>query len=240
MLEIVPETGSTSGDLIARLSAGEWVGEGHWLVADRQTEGRGRLGREWYDGKGNYMGSTLVHVGQGDPDPASLSLVAGLAVHAAVSPHVRDKSKLFLKWPNDLIVGNAKLSGILLERTGDAVIVGVGVNLVVAPDVADRETVALAELGDAPDRDKFANELAGHFAAELERWRSSGLQQAIRRWISAAHPEGTALRVVDTGGDEVDGTFAGLDETGGLRLRLANGAVRVIHAGDVFLTNLPD
>ena len=69
LIEIIAETGSTNSDMAARLTAGESVGEGRWLVTDRQTAGRGRLGRNWSDGSGNFMGSTSVRIAPGDPPP---------------------------------------------------------------------------------------------------------------------------------------------------------------------------
>lgn len=230
MIEYLAETGSTSADIAARLREGQFVPEGHWLVADRQTTGRGRQGREWFDGAGNFMGSTVVHPRFGDPDPASLALIAGLAVHQAVTAFPASAGAL-LKWPNDVMIGAAKLAGILLERVGDSVIVGIGVNLASAPALPDRETIALG----GADRNSFAADLARLFDLELDRWRSFGLAPIVRRWLAAAHPIGTALVVGEPGEDPLAGSFAGLTEDGSLQLRLADGSTRVIHAGEVRL-----
>jgi BirA family biotin operon repressor/biotin-[acetyl-CoA-carboxylase] ligase len=116
MIEAVPATGSTNADLIARLAAGERVPEGYWLVADRQTLGRGRQGRVWLDAVGNFMGSTVVHLSAQDPAPASLSFVAALAVYEAVLPRIPNPRELQLKWPNDVLLGGGKFCGLLLER----------------------------------------------------------------------------------------------------------------------------
>ena len=233
MIETLTETGSTSADLAARISGGEPVAEGHWLVADRQSAGRGRQGRVWFDGAGNFMGSTIVHLRSGDPLPHTLALVAGLACHGAVSPHVAPPASVALKWPNDAMIGPAKLAGILLERVGDRVVVGMGINLAAAPPVEGRETVALARFGPAPDRDDFAHALTTCFAAELARWRGAGLAPIISRWLAVGHPLGTPLAVTGVGTERIAGTFAGLDEEGALRLTLPDGTTRVIHAGEV-------
>ena len=233
-IEILPETGSTNGDLIARLHAGERLAEGHWLVADRQSAGRGREGRTWFDGSGNFMGSTVVRPEAGDPPAPSLAFVAGLAVWEATSHLITDPSRLTLKWPNDLMFNGAKLAGILLEGAGQAVVVGVGVNLRQAPELPDRKTVSLSEFGPAPDRDAFASSLAAAFAAECGRWRQYGLEPLLSRWQSVAHPEGTPLVVRVPGEEPVEGVFAGLAPDGALRLRVAGGATRLIYAGDVF------
>ena len=110
------------------------------------------------------MGSTVVRLSPSDPSPASFALAAGLAVYEAVVPLLADPAPLQLKWPNDLTFSGAKLAGILLEREGDALVVGIGVNLADAPDIPGRATVALAAFGPAPDRELFAGALAKAFA----------------------------------------------------------------------------
>jgi BirA family biotin operon repressor/biotin-[acetyl-CoA-carboxylase] ligase len=239
VIAFIPETGSTNADLLAALRAGERVAEGDWLVAERQTAGRGRQGREWFDGTGNFMGSTVVRLAPGDPPPASFALAVGLAVYEAVLPLLPDPAPLQLKWPNDVTYAGAKLAGILLEREGDALVVGVGVNLAQAPAITGRETIALAGVVPTPDRDLFAGALAASFATELERWRSYGLDPLARRWQAAAHPRGTALTVVPPGEAPLAGSFDGLTEDCALRLRLADGTARVMHAGDVFFAYEP-
>ena len=235
MIRYVAETGSTNADLAQRLTAGEHIAEGDWLVADRQTAGRGRQGRNWFDGQGNFMGSTAVQIMPSDPPTATLALLSGLALHEVVSALVAAPEALELKWPNDLLFHRAKLSGILLERVGDFVIVGVGVNLAQAPELPDRPTIALSLAGPPPNRNLFAERLAEQFALELERWRNFGLGPILRRWTAAATPNGTAMSVHEPDGALSNGTFAGLEEDGSLLLRLADGSVRAIHAGDVSL-----
>lgn len=234
-LEIVPETGSTSADLLGRLTAGEPVSEGHWLIADRQTGGRGRQGRVWLDAPGNFMGSTAVRLTPQEPAASSLSFVAALAVYQAVTARLATPQLVQLKWPNDVLLGGDKLAGILLERSGEFAVVGIGVNLAAAPALADRRAGTLAQTALALDRDLFARELAASFDRELDRWRQFGLDPLLSRWLAAAHPVGTPLAVHGADGAKVSGRFAGLEPDGALRLSLADGTVRVIHAGDVVL-----
>ena len=240
MIRTVPETGSTNADLLDALRGDERVAEGDWLVADRQTAGRGRHGREWFDGVGNFMGSTVVRIGPGDPAPSSLALVMGLALYEAVLSVVPDPAPLKLKWPNDLVFGTAKLAGILLEMRGETVVAGVGVNLGQAPVVEGRETIALSQLTAPPDRDTFAHSLAKSLDIELERWRTYGIEPLVRRWMSCGHALGTFLTVNAPGEDPLMGTFDGLRNDGALQLRLADGTRRVIHAGDVFFARKED
>jgi BirA family biotin operon repressor/biotin-[acetyl-CoA-carboxylase] ligase len=229
LIETVPETGSTNADLAARLRKGEPLTEGFWLVADRQTGGRGRQGRVWEDGAGNLMGSTVVRLRPGDPPQQTLAFVAGLAVLEALRPHCQG---LRLKWPNDVLLDGGKLAGILLEAEGDAVVVGIGVNLQSAPDLIGRSAACLPQ---AVDRDEFAQALAWRFADELDRWRTFNIAPLLGRWSVAGHPIGEAVTVHESGGRALSGSFAGLTAEGAMRLRLADGSVRVIHAGDVML-----
>ena len=171
----------------------------------------------------------------GDPPAATLALVAAVALQEVAAAYAPD-ADVRIKWPNDLLVGGAKLSGILLERHDDAVVIGFGVNLASHPDDTPRPATSLAAFaGSAPDVDGFLADLVDGFAGWLSRWRGDGLEPVRVRWLARAHPPGTALSVVAAGQEPIDGLFDGLDERGGLRLRLADGTSHVIQAGDIFL-----
>lgn len=231
-LRTVTETGSTNDDLAAEARAG--APEGLWLRAERQSLGRGRQGREWHSPPGNLYASTLVRLAPGDPPAATLALVAAVALHEVASAFAGGE-RVEIKWPNDLMVAGAKLSGILLERIDDAVVVGFGVNLAEHPDATSRPATSFGAIGAAPDPALFLEALAGSFARWLARWRDEGLQPVRARWLAAAHPPGTPLSTHTASGAWVEGLFDGLDESGALRLRLGDGSVQVVHAGDVFL-----
>ena len=227
-IRTVAETGSTNDDVAALAAAGE--PEGLWLRAGRQTGGRGRQGRLWSSPPGNLHASTLVRLRAGDPAAPTLALVAGVALHEAASAWAPEAG-IRIKWPNDLLAGGAKLAGILLERAGDAVVIGFGANLAHHPQGLERPVTSLAALsGSAPEPDLFAEQLAESFARWLALWRTGGVAAIRSAWLERAHPPGTALVT-----PEGEGLFEGLDESGALRLRLPHGETRLIHAGDVFL-----
>ncbi len=242
-LRHVTETGSTNADVMALAQHG--AAEGLWLRADRQTAGRGRQGRAWKSPSGNLYASTLVRVRPGDPQAATLALVAAVALDETVRVFAPDLSlpletnggrgTLAIKWPNDLLIDGAKLTGILLERSADAVVIGMGVNLAHHPEALDRPTTSLAAHGITVAPAPFVETLAEIFARWLSRWRSEGLAPIRARWIERAHPKGTALSARTGDGTVVDGLFDGLDDHGALILRLAGGGRHVMHAGDVFL-----
>jgi BirA family biotin operon repressor/biotin-[acetyl-CoA-carboxylase] ligase len=226
-IRTITETGSTNDDVA--ILARDGALEGLWLRAERQTGGRGRHGRTWISPPGNLYASTFVRVQPGDEAAPTLALVAAVALHEVVSIYA---PAAMIKWPNDLLFGGAKLAGILLERQKDAVILGFGVNLAHHPDGLDRPATSLRALGGmAPDPGPFLEILAASFTRWLARWRLEGLAPIRQAWLAAAHPIGTALSTFDG-----EGLFEGLDEDGALRLRLAGGALRVIHAGDVYLS----
>ena len=235
LIKIVAEIASTNSALLERLSQGEAPAEGHWLVADRQTAGRGRAGRVWTGGFGNFMGSTAVALRDHEALPQTLALVAGLSVHRALMSVAPELVGLALKWPNDLLVGEAKLGGILLERQRDAVVVGIGVNLAEAPDVPGRKTASLAGLGYSVSRDAFAAALTETWAEDLTAWHAGGWPMLREAWLVRSLPKGTLLGVNLSEEGHLIGGFAGLEPDGAVLLRLADGAVRAIHAGDVEL-----
>jgi len=227
-IRIVERLGSTNTALLSDATAVE----GDWLVALQQDKGKGRHGRVWESIEGNFLGSTLVQLRSDDPPAPSLALAAGLALIEAVEVETPG-APLSLKWPNDLMLGDAKLAGILLERSGDRVVVGFGVNLAGAPQIAGRKTASLS-----PTRiitpQAFAPLLAGKFAQLLSVWRSADPAQFAQAWMARAHPIGTPLEVHSGPGERIDGTFDGIEPDGAMRLR-RDGMIDIIRAGDVFL-----
>ncbi len=232
-IQTVAETGSTNADMLARAAAG--ADDGLWLRAERQNAGRGRLGRAWRSPVGNLYASRLVRLRAGDPDAATLGFVAAVALDEVLrgfAPEVAFQ----IKWPNDVLAAGAKLSGILLERSGDAVVIGMGVNLASHPQDLDRPTTSLAALtGRTVDAGMFLSDLADVFEGELLRWRREGLASILEAWHARAHPIGTPLVANLPDGSNISGVYDGLGPDGALRLRLTNGTSRAIHAGDVFI-----
>jgi BirA family biotin operon repressor/biotin-[acetyl-CoA-carboxylase] ligase len=184
-----------------------------WISALRQTAGRGRRGRVWETGAGGNLAATLLlHTDKPPGQAAQISFVAALAVTDLVRDHVHS-APAEVKWPNDVLVQGRKIAGVLVESGpapsgGQWLAVGVGVNLAEGPVVAERPATSFAAEGAAPPSPHDA-------VAE----RAHGLGQACRAHL----------------GDQViDGVAEGLEPDGALRLRLADGGVRRISAGDVF------
>ncbi len=233
MIHAVTETGSTNADMLDLARSG--AEEGFWLRAERQTSGRGRMGREWDSPAGNFYGSTIVRLRAGDPPAPTLAFVAAVAL-IEVLKTTAPLLPLMIKWPNDVMCYGKKLSGILLERADDAVVIGIGVNLAHHPEGLDRPVTSLAALGIAPPAPQgFAEGLVEHFGYWIAKWREEGLWGVLRAWEGYAHPIGTPVTVNLPDGTTATGCYNGLASDAALKLRLADGSTRAIHAGDVFL-----
>ena len=205
--------------------------EGDWLIALAQDAGRGRQGRHWVSQPGNFFGSTLVELRASDPAAQTLSLVSGLALAEAIDVAAPAQA-LMLKWPNDLLLLGKKVAGILLERNGDRVAVGIGVNLATSPELGDRKA-AMLDGNLTPQA--FAPLLAASFARLLRLWRTAAPALLIQAWLARAHPLGTRLSVHAGTNELLTGNFDGLEPDGALRLRRPDGSLVVVRAGDVEL-----
>jgi BirA family transcriptional regulator, biotin operon repressor / biotin---[acetyl-CoA-carboxylase] ligase len=226
---------STNDDVAERAQRG--ADDGFWVMADVQTSGRGRRGRVWQSPPGNLYCSTLVRQRDTDPPLQQLSFVAAVALHETLSEYC---AHIQLKWPNDLLVQGRKLSGILLEGGGGPVagrwvVIGIGINVQHFPENVDRPAISLAHLlsGTAPEPADVLHTLAGHFAAWCEQWRQQGFAPVRSRWLQYATGIGHRIEV-RLGQESLTGVFTGLDGEGALLLQLDSGAIRTVHAGEVY------
>lgn len=222
------EVGSTNDWLLARAEA---LPDGHWVITDRQTAGRGRRGRVWNDGAGNFMGSVLV---KADGQVQQLSFVAVLALHDALAALTGQPARFTLKWPNDVLLDGTKCSGILLERQGEALVIGMGVNLVYHPDATERPATSLAAAGlPVPTPAAALDELAAAFRHWRETWAIHGFAPIRTAWVARASGIGGRI-VARLGNESPEGLFTGLADDGALLMQLDDGTTRAIHAGEVF------
>lgn len=210
-----------------------------WIAAHRQSAGKGRRGRTWESPSGNLAATFLATTGHAAPEAAQISFVAALAAADMIATYV-DPASVKVKWPNDVMIGDEKVCGILVEsgRAGEGalwVAVGIGANLSEAPRVTERPatTVAAHMDGPPPPMEDALEELAELFAQWLGVWDRLGFGPIAEAWRARAYGLGqraTARLPAET----LAGIAEGLDEDGALRLRLDDGTVRRITAGDVF------
>jgi BirA family transcriptional regulator, biotin operon repressor / biotin---[acetyl-CoA-carboxylase] ligase len=228
--------GSTNAEALARARQGE---RGPlWVTAARQTAGRGRRGNVWSSAPGNLYASLLVT----DPAPAAhlpeVCFVVALAVCDAVAeaaPKLRTKLKL--KWPNDLLLDGAKLGGILIEAESNGVTVvaaGIGVNCVHHPQGLAYPATNLAAHGAPVAAEALFRALSRTMVARLAQWNGGAGFAGVRaEWLQHAAGIGGDI-VVRLADRELTGTFETLDRMGRLMLRLPAGNLEVITVGEVF------
>jgi BirA family biotin operon repressor/biotin-[acetyl-CoA-carboxylase] ligase len=229
--------GSTNAEALARGRAGE---RGPlWIAAGRQTAGRGRRGKAWASEPGNLYASLLLT----DAAPAAhlpeLCFVVALAVRDAVSAVAPAlSSRLRLKWPNDLLLDGAKLAGILIEAESvggrTSVAAGIGVNCARHPDTLAYAATNLAVHGGAVAPVALLKTLSRAMLVRLGQWdRGAGFAAIRSEWLSHAAGLGGDIRV-RLSDRELSGRFETLDPAGRLMLRLPDGVLEAIAAGEIF------
>jgi BirA family biotin operon repressor/biotin-[acetyl-CoA-carboxylase] ligase len=209
-----------------------------WVTAAEQTAGRGRRGRSWASAAGNLFASLLLT----DPAPPEhwpeLAFVAALAVHDAVVEVVPNlKPQLAIKWPNDLLLYNAKFGGILIEGENaeiGAVAVGIGINCSNHPTATDFPATDLGAAGATVAPATLFATLSAKMLGRLAQWNRGEHFATIRTdWLSRAAGLGQTLRVRRADGGELVGRFETIDETGRLVVMLVGGRSESVEAGDV-------
>lgn len=231
--EVLPST----SDVIAQLAAaGE--PEGAAVLARRQTAGRGTQGRGWDSRTGNLHLSILLRPAGPLREAPQWGLLAAVALADAVAPLLPEPAALRLKWPNDLLLGGAKMAGILAEAAADGqggiawLCLGIGVNLAHAPEVPGRATACLADAaGTAPTPEAFAGDLLAALDRRCAQHRAEGFAPIRAAWL-ARGPAPEAEIAIRRGGAEIAGRFAGLAEDGSLLLA-SDGRIRAVASGEV-------
>jgi BirA family biotin operon repressor/biotin-[acetyl-CoA-carboxylase] ligase len=231
--------GSTNTEALMLARAGE---RGPlWITAAQQTAGRGRRGNGWISEPGNLYASLLLSDPAPPPHTAELSLVAALAVHDAVMAVAPSLGvRLAVKWPNDLLVGGAKFAGILIEAEGSAAVIGIGVNCVQHPVATAYPATDLAAAGAAVSPERLFAGLSNAMDARLAQWSRGTAFASIRAdWLARATGLGQQIRV-RLPQRELSGQFESLDQSGRLVLRLADGSLETVSAGEVFALAEPE
>ncbi len=236
---MLPEIDSTNAEAVRRASG---VPGPIWIMALRQTAGRGRRGRDWRDPEGNFAATYLCRP-TGPADQVALrSFVAALALHDSLVSVTGRPEAFALKWPNDVLLHGGKLAGILLESVGQGahvghLAIGIGVNLKNAPEAAPGAVAPVSlmgELGHAPTAQEFLNLLAPNYHRWEQQLLTFGFAPIRRAWLARAARLGQSL-IARTVSETYEGVFEGLDASGALLLRGPSGT-RSISAADVYFS----
>ena len=242
--------GSTNAEALAAAAAGDPGGV--WFVAREQTAGRGRRGRQWINPPGN-LAATLLIVPESDPtSAATLGFVAGVSLNRALSAILPDGmvkigmdgadahggGRIALKWPNDVLADGAKLAGILLEASKlpdgrQAVAIGIGVNVVAAPEGLPYPATSLVALGAPRSVEDVFDALSDAWVDTFGLWNDGrGIGDVLKHWRSAAAGIGAPVAVNQDGG-VLRGIFETIDDDGRLIIRADDNRRIAITAGDV-------
>ena len=240
------QIGSTNAEAMLRARAGERGPM--WFVTSEQTAGRGRRFRPWVAPRGNLASSILEVMDVAPASAATLGFAAGLALEAAlrklsVEAALRmagsDGLNFSLKWPNDVLAGRSKLAGILLEAEAMpggslAVVVGIGTNVIAAPEGTPTPATSLKTLGiDVSAEDLFAA-LSDGWAEFRGIWDNGrGFGEIRRLWLERAAGLGQAVSI-KSGSALIEGIFDTIDEQGCMIVRTTTGDLVPITAGDVY------
>jgi BirA family transcriptional regulator, biotin operon repressor / biotin---[acetyl-CoA-carboxylase] ligase len=235
--------GSTNAEALSQARAGE-VGA-MWFVTTEQTAGRGRRQRAWIAPRGNLASSILEVIRVPPGVAATLGFAAGLALERAlqqVSLETRARMAMDfgfrLKWPNDVLAGGNKLAGILLEAEsiGDrlAVVVGIGTNVIAAPDGTPYPATSLHARGIQVSAEDLFTALSDAWAEMRGIWDDGrGFGEIRKAWLERAAGLGEPVSV-QSGATTIDGRFETIDETGCLIIRTADNRRVPVSAGDVY------
>jgi BirA family biotin operon repressor/biotin-[acetyl-CoA-carboxylase] ligase len=219
-----------------------------WFVTSEQTAGRGRRNRPWIAPRGNLASSVLEVMDVSPAVAATLGFAAGLAIGTALQKVSVEASlrsagsehmKFSLKWPNDVLAGRKKLVGIGLEaevvaENRLAVVVGIGTNVIAAPEGTPTPATSLAALGVHIGAEELFTELSDAWAEFRGIWdQGRGFDEIRRLWLERAAGLGQPVSI-QTGGAAVEGTFETIDELGCLIVRTSGGKRIPIAAGDVY------
>jgi BirA family transcriptional regulator, biotin operon repressor / biotin---[acetyl-CoA-carboxylase] ligase len=236
--------GSTNTEATSRAREGERGPM--WFVTSEQTAGRGRRHRPWIAPRGNLAASVLETLDTTPAVAATLGFAAGLALQAALKQVSRGAAigaalslKFSLKWPNDVLAGKEKLAGILLEAEPApggrlAVVVGIGTNVVGAPEGTPTPATSLLKLGIATSTEQLFVALSDSWVEFHEIWdQGRGFGEIRRLWLADAAGLGLPL-AVRAAGKTIEGIFDTIDNAGCLIVRTSNGNQVQVSAGDVY------
>lgn len=223
---------------LAKEAAAQGARAGLVIHAMAQDEGHGRHGRPWISERGNLYLSLVLRPECKATKLGQFSLLTGLAVFRAIAQILGHSQELQLKWPNDVLLGEKKCAGLLLETELDQsgnvewLVAGIGINILSAPENIG---AALQDYTKSPiELDVLRDSVLEQVSALYNQWKSEGFSAIKQGWLAAAHPKGAPL-TVKIGTQIERGHFHALDESGNLILSLGENQLKTITAGEVYL-----
>lgn len=229
-----------STNTLASSAGSDGTGTPMWFVAGQQQAGRGRRGRAWTSEPGNFYGSYLFKPALKISELATLPFLVSLAVRDTFIGLGCNPNKVLCKWPNDVLISEKKASGILIESsaasglTTDFIVVGIGLNLAHFPhDAQFGATSVAAATNNIPEVMSAFKILSHGLHDRLQNWQPEDAAGVIQEWRKFAWGIGMR-REIRTNDETFHATLIGVNDDGGLSLRLDNGGSKQLYAGDVF------
>lgn len=213
------------------------------ITSKKQTNGRGRSGRTWESPHGNLYMSVIVPKTATLDEMSQLTFVSSLALENAISSLFHSEgmnTKIELKWPNDVMINDKKVAGILLESAGknmEYIVIGVGVNISKAPEIKDKPSTSLQAEGLTKlESTEMLNRFMSNFLKLYQTWLSEEFRGIREKWLKKARNIGKIISV-DSGGTRISGKFMDIDFKGQLRVQVASGQIHSINTGEVVFSN---
>lgn len=228
-VDVVAECESTNTRLLARADASP---SGAVLVAERQTAGRGRMGRQWHAEPGASLTFSLLYKLPSGAVRSGLSLAVGVGIAEALRE--LGVAGVALKWPNDILRDGRKLGGVLIELTGSSAVIGIGLNLRLPADLSDEVRATASALDLTIDRNQLLARVLASLQGVLEAFGGGGFAALRDRWSALNAYAGAPVRVISEFAVPVEGVCMGVDVDGALLLETAVCVQRII-SGDVSL-----
>lgn len=227
-----------------RLIESDQAIHGQLLLAHEQTNGRGRLKRQWVSSKGNFMGSLILQLTEPLAKLSELSFVTALAVGETIKSLIPNDNIICYKWPNDVLVNQYKIAGILLEALEANrlnftwLIIGIGINIKSFPPNTQTPATCLNEFSKANiDYEQVQLRLCSRFQTYFQIWKEQGFSPIRQLWLKNAASHGKMINILN-GSETLTGKFIDLDSQGRLVIETKSGEIINILAGDVFFPEL--
>ena len=239
-LHFYEQTGSTNDDAIALAKAGADEFTLVWALA--QTKGRGRFNRTWLSERGNLYWSCIVHLDKAWLADASINFAVAVAIGETIGRFVGSDKKIEYKWPNDVIVGGRKVSGVLIEGNSDTgwLVIGIGINVEISPPKEANMLHPPTCINDISDNRTSVEDVCWVLCEEVHRyvtiWKSEGFSGVIRRkYEQSLWRVGETVRVSFNADktEGIEGINLGIDQNGYMKLKRSDGTIETVVAADV-------
>ncbi|MEE2956354.1 MAG: biotin--[acetyl-CoA-carboxylase] ligase [Pseudomonadota bacterium] len=222
---------STNNEAIRLIEEGK--GEGAVVVANCQTAGRGRRGKIWKSPPGNLYLS-IIFPAIGIKDGGQVAYFSAVSVGDAITSFLSKTVRIRFKWPNDLLIEQKKIGGILIEKKDDFYVIGVGLNIIKAPTLDEGKSISLQMVGVSTNCSSLIQEIIKKFRVWNRVWRKKGFTKIRDAWVENATGIGSRIVIKAGNGIEERGIFMGVDKTGALHFKKDNGEKKKIFAGEIF------